>query len=95
MAKNDGIMPNGRNELGGRKPAIPSTFTRKGYGKLPAAGLPENADLSGGKKTPSPTRDLEKSPSIPKTAGTHMGSTADLSSDWHPVKRRTLKGEAK
>ncbi len=93
---NDGTMPNGRNSLGGRKPAIPALGGGKGYGGMPPAGTPENADISSGKPSPSPTDDLGTMAAIPPEYGTHMGSTADLTHKTpKQAMRRTIKTNCK
>lgn len=93
MAMNDGVMPNGRNSLGGRKPAIPAKSAGD-YKGMPPAGAPANADITAGYPSPGPSTDTKKSMSIPSTMGTHMGSTADTSGKM-PVMRRNIKTDAR
>jgi hypothetical protein len=93
MAMSDGVMPNGRNSLGGRKPAIPAKSAGD-YKGNPPAGAPSNADITSGYASPGPSTDTRKQPSIPSTMGTHMGSTADTSGKC-PVSRRNIKADAR
>lgn len=94
MATGDGVMPNGRNSMGGRKPAMPASDTGKGYGKNPPAGAPKNADLTAGYSEPKPSQDTGSAPAIPGRMGTHMGSTVHMPGDPLP-KRRNIKTDAK
>ena len=89
----DEVMPNGRNSMGGRKPAM-SAMNSAGVSGSPVAGAPDAVKQGKSYTEPGPSMDGGMMPKIPAKFGTHVGATVHMPGDGLPT-RRTIKTDAK
>ena len=85
MAIGKGINPNGKNSLGGRKPAIPAIGSVPPIGGSPSAGAVANSTRN------NPVA-KEPSPTVPPGFGTHIGASTH---QGNLPKRRTISTDAR